>query len=420
MLRELLSGFDLRDYNPSVRRFFLYAILLFSGMALFSLLYNLYLLRLSYQEDFIGRMAGLFPVASGLVALPTGVLSDRFGRRPFLMASSLVLGFSQLGLCLVTHSTALLSLSFAGGIAGAFVFVNFIPFLAENASPERRSQAIAIWMSIQALTRMLVSLAGGSLPGMMGYLTGLSTDLPEPFRYALLLGGGCTLLSIVPLLGMRLRHAGRSGAEAGASSGRSKAAPTPWKHLLVFGSISGCRGLSWGFCLPFFNVFFQEQFSTSAATIGVIFFASMALGLPSTVAAPALARRLGATLAIAPFRLLGACCLGLMGWTPAFFPVVLLFLVTMAVDACTVPSEMAFATNTLPRPYWARMQSLRVAGFQILSGLGSFSAGTLILDYGYWLPFLLAGLAQAGSVTVFLIAFGYQKPHDPLKKDTMA
>ena len=80
MLRELLSGFDLRDYNPSVRRFFLYAILFFSGMALFSLLYNLYLLRLSYQEDFIGRMAGLFPLASGLAALPTGVLDLGYSR----------------------------------------------------------------------------------------------------------------------------------------------------------------------------------------------------------------------------------------------------------------------------------------------------------------------------------------------------
>ena len=93
-----------------------------------------------------------------------------------------------------------------------------------------------------------------------------------------------------------------------------------------------------------------------------------------------------------------SCCLAMMGWTPAFVPVLVLFLMTTALDAHTVPTEMAFATNTLPRAYWARMQSLRVAGFQILSGLGSFFTGAIIVQYGYWLPFLLAGLAQIVSV----------------------
>ena len=159
-------------------------------MALFSLLYNLYLLRLSYQEDFIGQVASMAPLATGLLALPTGILSDRLGRRPFLIASGLLLAISQLGLCLTTSSGALLAFSFVGGVAMAFVWVNHVPFLSDNAHPARRAEALAIWSALQIIVRMLLSLVGGFMPGVMGYFLGLSTEVPEPFRYALFFGAG--------------------------------------------------------------------------------------------------------------------------------------------------------------------------------------------------------------------------------------
>ena len=409
MLRNLLSGFDLREYDASVQRFYLFAIPLFSGMALFSLLYNLYLLRLGYQENFIGQLAGLFPLASGLFAIPTGIISDRIGRKPFLFATALILGFSQLGLCLITHAPILLILSFLGGISGAFLFVNFIPFLAENASSARRSQAIAIWMSIQVVTRMLVSLVGGALPGLMAYLTGSSAELPEPFRYALLIGAALSLFSIAPLFNLRARAPSSEPSTESDSEDTPAETAIPWKHLLTFGSISACRGLSMGLSVPFFNVFFQEELHVSTAVIGTIFFVSMGVGLPSTVAAPALERRFGPTLTVVPLRLLGAAAIALLGLATDFYSAVLLFLISNVMEAITVPTEMAFATNSLPRPYWARMQSLRVAGFQILSGLGSFWAGALILDYGYTLPFGLAGAARVVSAGLFIAVFGYRR-----------
>lgn len=86
-----LSRFRLREFNRNVRLFFAFGTSINAGMALFSLLYNLYLLRLSYQEDFIGQVASMAPLATGLLALPTGILSDRLGRRPFLIASGLLL-----------------------------------------------------------------------------------------------------------------------------------------------------------------------------------------------------------------------------------------------------------------------------------------------------------------------------------------
>jgi MFS family permease len=118
-LFSTLSHFHLREFNRNVRLFFLYGISINAGMALLTLLYNLYLLRLSYQEDFIGQVAGMAPLATGLLALPIGMLSDRWGRKPFLLVSSLLLAVSQLGLALATDATTLLIFSFHSRVANS-------------------------------------------------------------------------------------------------------------------------------------------------------------------------------------------------------------------------------------------------------------------------------------------------------------
>ena len=48
---------------------------------------------------------------------------------------------------------------------------------------------------------------------------------------------------------------------------------------------------------------------------------------------------------------------------------------------------------------------LQVTGFQLLSGLGSVSAGYMVIDYGYWLSFGLAAVALIGSAAVFALTF---------------
>ena len=147
------------------------------------------------------------PLASGLLALPVGMLSDRFGRKPFLVASGLLLAISQLGLSLATTPVALLALSFVGGVGTAFIWVNHVAFLSDNAHPTRRAEALVIWSALQVVIRMLLSLAGGFTPGIMGYFLGASTELPEPFRYSLFLGAACSLAAVLPLV----RIPGRAG-----------------------------------------------------------------------------------------------------------------------------------------------------------------------------------------------------------------
>ena len=73
-----------------------------------------------------------------------------------------------------------LACAFVGGVGSAFIWVNHVPFLSDNAHPSRRAEALVIWSALQVVIRMLLSLAGGFLPDIMGYFLGTSTEMPEP------------------------------------------------------------------------------------------------------------------------------------------------------------------------------------------------------------------------------------------------
>lgn len=408
-----LSRFRLREFNRNVRLFFAFGTSINAGMALFSLLYNLYLLRLSYQEDFIGQVASMAPLATGLLALPTGILSDRLGRRPFLIASGLLLAVSQVGLCWTTSPGSLLAFSFVGGVAMAFIWVNHVPFLSDNAHPARRAEALAIWSALQIIVRMLLSLIGGFMPGVMGYFLGLSTEAPAPFRYALLLGAACSLIAVVPLL----YASGQTRRERAPAPRRSpdedRPAVTPWRVFAAITALSGTRGFSMGLTYPFFNVFFEAELGIGPVAIGAIFFLSQLAGLPATFAAPTLVRRFGPTLTILPARTVGGSALGIMGAFISLPLAVPMFLLVRIGEVIDNPSDQHFSTQVLPRRYWARIQGLRVCGFQLLNFLGSLLGGTLILDYGYGAAFGLACAARIASGLIMAAFFGLRPTRTP-------
>ena len=400
---SFFNAFHLREFNRNVHLFFGYGIAINAGMALFTLLYNLYLLRLSYQEDFIGQVAGMAPLATGLFALPIGMLSDRFGRKPFLIISSLLLAISQLGMCISTDALQLLIFSFLGGIATGCIWVNHVPFLSDNAHPARRAEALVLWSALQVIVRMLWSLVGGFMPGVMGNLLDLSLDLPDPFRYALLFGALCSLISFLPLLSMP--------ASAGHQQQKTED-PTyqnedgSWHLFAIIATLSGARGFSLGLTFPFFNVFFQEELHVGAAAIGTIFFFSQLAGLPATFSIPWLIRRFGPTLTILPARTAGGIALGLMGSAVNLPLAVGGFLVSRAAEVLDNPADQHFSTQVLPRRYWARIQGFRVCGFQLCNFVGSVLGGLLIIEYGYWAAFGLAGAARIASGLIMAAYFG--------------
>ncbi|MSS70479.1 MAG: MFS transporter [Candidatus Latescibacteria bacterium] len=405
MWRSLFYRVDVRRFSRNAQFYFAFSILYSSGMSLFSLLYNLYLLRLGYREDFIGLLAGMTPLTSGLFAIPIGMGSDRWGRKPFMAAASLLLAFSQVGLCLITHSTPLLILGLLSGISPAMVYVNHVPYLSENSRPEDRGTVISLAFSTYIITAMVMSLVGGNLPRWIGGWMGVGLDRPEPFRYALMFGSAITALSILPALRMREARPSREALPKEAVP--SSPVPVPWGILLIFAATSALRGLGMGLSFPFFNVFFEESIHASTRQIGLLFFCARFVSMPSAVVSPGITRRFGPVPALFSLRMISGLSLAVLGATDHLLLALGIFLIYSIAESMATPQEMIFATNQVSRAYWGRGQSLRVTGFQLSAAVGSVMAGRMIVSVGYGLTFGLAAVAVFGSAILLLSKFGW-------------
>src|SRR5688572_23718422 len=126
----------LRDLNRNVLLYLAATALLgfaFDG-GVFSVLFNLYLLRLGFGPEFIGQVAASGLLAFSLASLPAGSMGERWGYR-FMMVLGLVMIVSggillPLAELLPTHwigpnIIALYILMFAGL---GFYFVNAVPY----------------------------------------------------------------------------------------------------------------------------------------------------------------------------------------------------------------------------------------------------------------------------------------------------
>src|ERR1700737_1374980 len=83
-------------------------------------LYNLYLVSLGYHTDFIGIVLFVAAIGAGIAIFPAGVCVDRFGGKPVLIFSNLLIGAAGIGQILFRQPIPLLVSGFIAGIGGAF------------------------------------------------------------------------------------------------------------------------------------------------------------------------------------------------------------------------------------------------------------------------------------------------------------
>ncbi len=147
------------------------------------------LLRKEYDMsvEMIGVIYSVTVAASLAGAVLLGPLSDRFGRRPLLIISSLVLSLCSLATPLIHTPMGLIGLRFLIGLAfGAAVPVTF-SLVAEFAPPHRRSLLIMLTSSGVGFGYMLAGMVSATVIPVWGW---------RVLMYGL---GGASLAAVVTL-----------------------------------------------------------------------------------------------------------------------------------------------------------------------------------------------------------------------------
>src|SRR5918998_3373145 len=204
---------------PRANKLFLaFTLLANIGFGVFQLIYNLYLVRLGYREDFIGAFSAVNTLALAVTALVLGPLVNRFGPWVCLLAGTVVLIVASIGQVTITDRSLLLVCAALGGLGMAGLIVPNMPFIIEHSSDENRADMSALTFSLLSLSMTAGALVGGRVPGLLALASPRFTpESVATYRGTLLAGVALTALGLAPLLAIGgKRAAGDRATRTGA------------------------------------------------------------------------------------------------------------------------------------------------------------------------------------------------------------
>lgn len=418
----------LGSFSRDVRLFFITACAVgfaFDG-GIYSVIFNLYLLRLEYGPAFIGQVNSAGLLAFSVCSLPAGALGARFGSRRVMVAglALMLVGCTALPLAefsppgwqaswlLVTYILVLVGVS--------LYFVNAAPFLMRAADPTRRNQAVSVQTALLALAAFVGSLVGGFLPGMTAALLGINLDQAAAYRYPLLTAA---LLLLPAVFVMRATSPANDAPadddedplSSDANTGkvlRAVAFPLVVVSVLVGVRLFQVAGIAATF--TFFNVYLDDGLGAPTAQIGVLTGLGRLLAVPAALLTPVLAARFGNSRVVVWASFLGAVVLLPLALIPTLGAAGFGYVGIVALSSIRYPAFLVYSMELVPGrfrgPVAGAGEMAAGMSFSVMALLG----GYLIATSGYQSLFLLsAGLTVVGAL---LFWFYFRVPRGELAK----
>jgi MFS family permease len=300
---------QLRSFQRPARLFLLATTLDGIVFSAWSLFFNFYILERGFSKDFLGLVNAMPAVATLLLGLPAGLLSDRIGRKRAMVLGVCV---SIIGMGLqvtVSSPTLILAMAFLTGAASSLYFLSQAPFMMKASDKDNRTLLFSLNFGLVTLAGAVGSLFAGQLPALFGSWLDVSPSSAAAYQAVLLVSVALSFLTLIPLLminegGKKTKNERRTTEEDTHLSHvlRSSSAlkdlklvlSKPLTHQLALPNL--CIGLGAAILIPYINVFFRERHAMPDSTLGVMFSLSAILTGVGSIAGPRLASNLGSKI----------------------------------------------------------------------------------------------------------------------------
>ncbi|MEK3976385.1 MFS transporter [Psychrobacillus sp. FSL K6-1267] len=399
-------------FNLNIQMFMLANVLIQIGMGVFSVMYNLYIKELGYPETLNGKIIAMTSLASALMLVPAGFLSDRFGRKKIIIIGAVVASFTLFYRSLMIGEQSLIYAAFFTGLFMALVQVSGVPFLAENSKASERMHLFSIHFSLMTVAGVIGSLGGGVMADMLHTFGDIS--VVNSIKYVLILGAVIFTLGLLPLLRLQTVKEKEMAADLVADS---KEGPSGFrknlKIIILFGFANLLIGTGSGLVIPYLNLYFSNRFGASNSYIGLILSLGSAMTAIAMLLGPALVKRVGKVKALVIFQLLSIPFLFITGYTNSLVIASIAFLMRQALMNAGNPIQSAIAMDLVQDKYKGLANSVNQMVFNVgWASTGSISTG-LVMTFGfYWgyaYTFTITGILYLIASTYFFIVFGRKK-----------
>jgi len=392
----------------------------------------LYLKALGWGAASIGLLLGATGVVGAVLLLAAGMLSDRFGRRPFLMGYQLASAVGALAVVVFPHSWVLVLTAVllgygrgANGAAGPFAPVEQA-WLAASVSPAGRSQAFSLNAALGFLGMGFGTLIGSAVPLFERYLAGpaayeplfvlnlvvalvttwMIARLHEPPRRAPEAAGGGPVPPPIPSTPGAPAHEAppRAAKPEGGASGTAETAGVTRREnvaLTLLTTVNSINAIGIGLIGPLLPYWFAVRFGVGPEAIGSVYAVTFLLTAVSSVVTGEMGARVGVVRSIIGPRALGVLLLIAMPLMPAYGWAAGIYAVRSILNRGTAGTRQAFSMALVRDARRGLAGSLNALSFRLPSAVGAAAAGWLIglglLD----LPFFIASGFQFAYVALF-------------------
>lgn len=401
-------------FNRNIKMFMLANVLIQVGMGVFLVMYNLYIKELGFPETLNGKIISMTSLASAIMLIPAGYLSDRLGRKGIIITGAIFAAGTLFYRSLVTGEQSLVYAAFFTGLFMALVQVSGVPFLAENSTAGERMHLFSIHFSLMTIASVIGSLGGGVLADALHLIGNISTV--DSIMYVLIIGAIIFTMGIVPLF--QLKPTPKIEAETEGSIEESEGnAPTGFrknmKIIVLFGVANLLIGTGSGLVIPYLNLYFANRFDASNTYIGIILSLGSAMAAVAMLLGPALVKKVGKVKALVIFQLLSIPFLFITGYTNSLIIASIAFLMRQALMNAGNPIQSAIAMELVQDKYKGLANSVNQMVFNVgWASTGAISTG-LVMTFGfYWgyaYTFTITGILYIIASTYFYLLFGRKR-----------
>ncbi|MBI2939644.1 MAG: MFS transporter [Chloroflexi bacterium] len=391
-----------RQFSRNARLFLAYSILAELGGGIWAVMFNLYLLRVGFPIAFVGTFWLVNMLCHGALALPAGLIADRYGRRRAFFIATCVRLVAQGTLLFTVDPTAMLVLAGVAGFGDSFHGVTGAPFMMENSEPHERTHLFSLNSSFLQVSGFMGSLSGGLLPLAWAALLGIPPVEPEAARWSLVTGLPLILLALTPLAFMREKPVDLVGSFKELVTLRNVV------HLDIIARLtllSVMVGTGFGLAARFFNIFFHEAHHAADSQIGTIFALGAIASAGSILLSPVLAQRWGKARGILISQGLSVPFLLLMALVPSLSLVTTLFLVRGALYSIGMPLRNQLSMEFITSKERGTAAGFTHTAFDLGGGIGAGIAGVVITSGGFVYTFTVAAVLMLMPAILYYVFF---------------
>jgi MFS family permease len=367
--------------------------------------FPVYLDQIGYTPFQIGVILTFNTFIGALLMLPIGSLSDKYGRKKFIVLARLI---SSLAFIVLTFFTGFFEILLAASLMG-IAFANsgssYMALLTEKSEESTRNTVFAFSSFISGVATSAGMLVGAVPPYLSKFF---QLSLVNSYRVLYVIALIGSLISLLPILKIKESYRGHHG--------KIILFPKASKNVVIRLSVLGMIGLGAGVLVRIFPLWFYLRYNTNVNVLGPLFSITQFLTAVASLTTPSMAKVMGEIKTIVYTESTSIAILIAMPFMPLYYLAGVLYVLRSLLMNMSAPIQNSFIMSLIPENERALASSIINFFDSLPRSFGPFISG-LFIQLGYLnLPFFFTATLYSFSVAGFYILFRRAKENVKLSE----